>query len=110
VTPDELKSARKSLTCTTKELANVLGVEQNLVLAWERGEFFPTKQYIDKITALVKQGPSSVPKKSKSVSDPMQVLADPQLWEVLRKLLVHKKLRDDVVKLASGYAEPHSAE
>lgn len=103
MTPEALKAARKDLACTAKELAAVLEVEQSVVLAWEKGDLFPTKQYIDKIEALRKVGPSAIPKKSKIASDPMKLLADPKVWTLLRKVLVHKKLRDDVLKLADGY-------
>jgi hypothetical protein len=33
-------------------------------------------------------------------------LADPGLWEIVRKLVAHKKLRDEVAKLAANYADP----
>jgi hypothetical protein len=36
----------------------------------------------------------------------MKVLADPALWELLRKLIAHKKLRDEVGKLAAAYPDP----
>jgi hypothetical protein len=36
----------------------------------------------------------------------MRVLADPALWEVVRKLVAHKKLRDEVAKLAASYPDP----
>jgi hypothetical protein len=36
----------------------------------------------------------------------MKQLGDPLLWELVRKLLVHKKLRDEVTKLAAGYPDP----
>jgi transcriptional regulator with XRE-family HTH domain len=85
VTPDEMKALRKDLVCTAKELAQALGIEQSTVLAWEKGDLFP--------------------KKAKG-ADPMKVLTDPALWELLRKLLAHKKLRDEVVKLAAAYGDP----
>jgi transcriptional regulator with XRE-family HTH domain len=105
VSPDDIKSLRKDLSCTAKELAQALGIEQATVLAWEKGELFATKPYVDKMEALRAKGPSAIPKKAKGEA-PMKVLADPQLWELMRKLLAHKKLRDDVMKLASGYADP----
>jgi hypothetical protein len=40
----------------------------------------------------------------------MKVLADPSLWTIVRKLLAHKKLRDDVNKLADSYADPAADE
>ena len=46
-----------------------------------------------------------LPKKSRGDA-PMKVLADPMLWELVRKLAAHKKLRDDVTKLAAGYPDP----
>jgi hypothetical protein len=36
----------------------------------------------------------------------MKGLADPQVWELLRKLAAHKKLRDEVAKLADKYPDP----
>ena len=45
MTPDELKALRKELSCTAKELAAALGIEQATVLAWEKGDLFPTKQF-----------------------------------------------------------------
>jgi transcriptional regulator with XRE-family HTH domain len=105
MSPDDLKALRKELSCTAKELAAALGLEQSTVLAWEKGDLFPTKQYIDKMEAFRAKGPGSIPKKAKG-SDPMKQLGDPAVWELVRKLLVHKKLRDDVVKLAAGYPDP----
>ncbi len=105
MTPDELKALRKELSCTAKELAGALGLEQATVLAWEKGDLFPTKPFIDKMEALRAKGPGSIPKKAKG-GDPMKQLGDPALWELVRKLLVHKKLRDEVVKLAAAYPDP----
>lgn len=105
MSPDEIKAARKQLACTAKELAAVLDVEQKTVLAWESGELFPTKQYCDRIEALVAKGPSAIPRKSKG-TDPMKTLADPALWELVRKLAAHKKLRDEAMKLAEKYSDP----
>lgn len=105
MTADELKEARKELQCTAKELATALGLPQSEVMAWEKGELFPTKQYVDKIEALRLKGPSAIPKKAKSV-DPMKTLNDPSFWELVRKLAAHKKLRDDAVKLSASYTDP----
>ena len=105
MSPDELKALRKELSCTAKELAGALGLEQATVLAWEKGDLFPTKQYIDKMEAFRAKGPSAIPKKAKA-ADPMKQLGDPAVWELVRKLLVHKKLRDEVTKLAAAYPDP----
>lgn len=105
MTPDDIKALRKDLACTAKELAQALGIEQSTVLAWEKGDLFPTKPFVDKMAALRAKGPSAIPKKAKG-ADPMKVLADPALWEIVRKLVAHKKLRDDVAKLAQSYPDP----
>ncbi len=105
MTPEALKALRKDLACTAKELAAALEIEQATVLAWERGELFPTKRYIDAMAALAQKGPGAIPKKSKG-ADPMKVLADPVLWELVRKLVAHKRLRDETAKLAAGYPDP----
>jgi DNA-binding transcriptional regulator YiaG len=105
VSPDEIKALRKELVCTAKELAQALGIEQATVLAWEKGDLFPTKAFVDKMETLRSRGPAAIPKKAKG-ADPMKVLADPSLWELVRKIVAHKKLRDEVVKLAGAYADP----
>jgi transcriptional regulator with XRE-family HTH domain len=105
VTPDDLKALRKELVCTAKELAQALGIEQATVLAWEKGDLFPTKAFVDKMAQLRARGPGAIPKKAKG-DGPMKVLADPALWELVRKIVAHKKLRDEVSKLAAPYADP----
>ena len=105
MSPDDLKALRKHLGCTAKELAGALGIEQSTVLAWEKGDLFPTKAFVDKMAALAAKGPAAIPKKAKG-ADPMKVLADPLLWELVRKLAANKKLRDEVAKLAASYPDP----
>jgi transcriptional regulator with XRE-family HTH domain len=105
MTPDDLKALRKDLACTAKELAHALGIEQTTVLAWEKGELFPTKPFIDKMEQLRKRGGAAIPKKARGDA-PMRVLADPALWELVRKLASHKKLRDEVTKMAAAYSDP----
>lgn len=36
----------------------------------------------------------------------MKTLRDPLLWELVRKLAAHKRLRDETAKLAAGYPDP----
>ncbi len=105
MTPDELKALRKDLGCTAKELAGALDLEQKTVLAWEKGELFPTKPFIDKMNALRAKGPSAIPRKARG-PEPMKVLSDPALWLLVRKLVANKKLRDEVTKLAGAYDDP----
>ncbi len=109
MSPDELKALRKDLSCTAKELAAALGLEQATVLAWERGELFPTKKFVDEMNALRARGPGAIPRKSKG-ENPVKALADPLTWELLRKLAAHKKLRDEVAKLAAKYTDPAADE
>ena len=52
MSPEDLKNLRAELDCTAKELATALDVEQETILAWERGELFPTKRFVTKMEAL----------------------------------------------------------
>ena len=113
MSPDDIKEVRKKLACTAKELAGALGVEQSTVLAWEKATLFPTKIYVDRMTQLLAKGPSAIPRKAikpkeqvRDGSDPLRALADPQVWELVRKIAANKKFRDEVAKLAEGYPDP----
>jgi len=111
VTADDIKALRATLQCTTRELAEATGVDQKTVLAWESGQLFPTKKFVDRMEALREKGPSAVPKKARGAApSPARLLADPAFWLVVRKLLAHKKLRDEVTKLATDYPDPVDAE
>ena len=66
MSPDDIKSLRKDLACTAKELAQALGIEQATVLAWEKGDLFATKPYVDKMEALRAKGPAAIPKKTRA--------------------------------------------
>ncbi|MEP7126568.1 MAG: helix-turn-helix transcriptional regulator [Byssovorax sp.] len=106
--PEDIKALRTELSCSARELATALGLEQDSVLAWERGELFPTKRLVGKMEELRKQGPSAIPRKPKknAPSSPHALLADPTIWKLLRKLLAHPELRTAVVKLADPYSDP----
>jgi transcriptional regulator with XRE-family HTH domain len=106
LTGAEVKALRGDLGCTAKELAAVLGLDQATVLAWEKDELFPTKAFVDRMNELRAKGPGAVPRKAKAGADPVAALADPLVWELLRKIAAHKKLRDDVAKLAAAYPDP----
>jgi transcriptional regulator with XRE-family HTH domain len=106
VTPEDIKALRRELSCTAKELAGALDVDQATVMAWERADRFPTKAHVDRMEELRAKGPGAVPRKAKAGGDPIKTLNDPQLWELVRKLAAHKKLRDDVAKLADKYPDP----
>ena len=108
--PGELKALRRELKCTAKELGRSLGLEQSMVLAWERGELFPTKAVIAEMELLRKQGPSAIARVSKAKDDPLRVLADEEFQLLLRKLLAHKPLRDAASSLAQAYSDPFDTE
>ena len=105
MSPEDIKALRKELACTAKDLAAALEIDQATVFAWERGDLFPTKKHVDKMEELRAKGPGAIPKKSKGES-PMKALNDPLVWGLIRKIAAHKKLRDEVAKLAAGYPDP----
>jgi transcriptional regulator with XRE-family HTH domain len=106
VTGDDVKALRKELSCTAKELAGALGIDQATVLGWEKAELFPTKAYVVRMEELRAKGPGAVPRKAKAGGDPVKALADPSVWELFRKMVAHKKLRDEIAKLAEKYPDP----
>jgi transcriptional regulator with XRE-family HTH domain len=111
VSPEEIKELRKDLSCTAKELAAALGVDQATVLGWEKAELFPTKSFVDRMGGLRAKGPAAIPRKARGAAgDPVKSLADPKVWELLRKIAAHKKLRDEVAKLAEPYPDPANIE
>ena len=109
MSPEDLKRLRKELSCTAKELALTLGIEPKELAAWEAGELFPTKRYVGELEALRKKGPSAIqraPKGKNAAKTGMARLADPKLWELVRKLAEHPALFDQVSKLAETYPDP----
>ncbi len=110
VTPDELKQLRKELGCTARDLATTLGIEQKEVLAWEAGELFPTKRFVEQMNALRAKGPGSVLKttKGKAVA-PTDRVSDPAFWAIVKKLLLHPALYGQVSKLAEAYPDDKKA-
>ena len=109
VTPEDIKALRKELGCTARDLATTLGIEQKEVLAWEAGELFPTKRFVEQMEALRAKGPSAVLKttKGKAVA-PTDRVSDPAFWAVVKKLLLHPALFEQVSKLAESYGDEKS--
>ncbi len=109
VLPQDIKKLREELECSTRELADTLKTEQLTVMAWEKGELFPTKRFVKQMELLRKQGPGSIVRirrgRSKQKTG-MARLDDPKLWEVVRKLVEHPGLFDQVAKLADGFEDP----
>jgi transcriptional regulator with XRE-family HTH domain len=106
VSPEAIKELRKELACTARELATSIGTDQATVLAWEKAELFPTKADVVRMHDLQTKGPGAIVRKTKTNADPLRALADPQIWTLLRKLVAHKALRDEVAKLAERYPDP----
>ena len=108
MTPEEIRDLRKALSCTAKELAAALEIDQATVLAWEKGELFPTKQFVDRMKSFEAKGPSAIPRLAtgKANVSPMTAMREPGFWELVRKLAAHKKLREEVTKLAATYPDP----
>ncbi len=108
--PDDIKALRKELSATARELGTALGEQQDTVLAWERGELFPTKRLVERMLELQKQGPAAIPRAPKKrgapATSPLKTLADPELWRLLRKLVAHPELRAAAMKLAEAYGDP----
>jgi transcriptional regulator with XRE-family HTH domain len=109
VSPEEIRNLRKELACSAHELARTLGVDANTVLAWEAAELFPTKRHVEQMRELWEKGPTAVfraPKGKTRAKKGVERLDDPKLWEVVRKLLEHPTLFDQVVELAQRYDDP----
>lgn len=106
MSPDALKALRKELGCTARDLGATIGVDQETVLAWERGDLFPTKRHVDALMDLKRRGPSAILKAPKKKGSPMELLAEPGFWLLIRKLLHHEELRREVLRLADRYEDP----
>jgi hypothetical protein len=71
---------------------------------------FPTRRHVERMQSLATEGPGAVPRKGRrraaDAATPMQVLAEPELWRLVRKLLQHPELRKRALELAEGYEDP----
>ncbi|MBX3127363.1 MAG: helix-turn-helix transcriptional regulator [Polyangiaceae bacterium] len=107
VSPDEVKRLRKELAITGRQLAQAVGVDDNTVFAWESGEQFPTKRYVDKMQALLAAGADAFPgKRPNARATGVARLRDPELWDVFAKLVAHPALLEQVRKLAAEFPTP----
>jgi transcriptional regulator with XRE-family HTH domain len=108
VSPEQIKQLRAELKCTARELAGTIELPVAEVQAWEAGTKFPTKQWVTRLETLRSKGPAAIarkPSKQKGAA-PLELLNTPELWQILRKLLVHQKLYTEVSALAASYADP----
>jgi len=109
VTSEEIRALRLELKCTARELAITLGLEPGEVAAWEQGASFPTKKMIAKLAQLRQQGPEAIVRKKKRDSAMLPGtarLADPDFWQLVRKLLEHPELLSKAQSLAANYPDP----
>ena len=112
MTPAEIKALRAELRCSTRDLAQAIGVEQASILSWERGDTFPTKRWVDRMKEVRAAGPSATPTSGMPASaagppgTPLAGLADPRVWAIIRKLIVYPELRSRVEELAAAYEDP----
>lgn len=102
MSPDDLRALRKDLNLTQRQLAEALDLDVELVRQWEKGERFPTRANCTAMEALRKSPPRRLPKNP----SPLELLADPGFFLLVRKLLAHPKLRAEAEKLASNYPDP----
>ena len=113
MSPTQIRALREELACSAHELATAIGVSQQEVFAWERGETFPTKRLVTKMEELRSRGPAAVPRRPRAkratTPSPMQLLASPELWSLFRKLLAHRELREATLGLAQTYPDPTDA-
>lgn len=111
MTAEEIRALRLELKCTARELAITLGLELGEVAAWEQGESFPTKKMIAKLAQLRQQGPAAIVRKKKRETATLAGtarLADPEFWQLVRKLLEHPELLSKAQTLAANYTDPIS--
>ena len=107
--PADIKALRKELRCTPRELAEALGITPKEVMAWEQEDAFPTKRFIDAMNTLRDKGESAIVKRrgrKRDAQSPMAVLADPAMWELVRKLIAYPELREKVIELAARFDDP----
>ena len=102
MSPDDIKALRRAIGATQRDLAEALAVEVALVRDWEKGDRFPTLANCQVMEKL-RSGP---PIKKKGARSPMELLADPGFFTLVRKLLTHAPLRTEVEKLAASYGDP----
>ncbi len=109
MTPDDLKALRAELKCSTRELALAIDVDQATILSWERGETFPTKQFVARLEAARARGAKAIPRKSRAAvtkTDPLELLGDPEVWGLIRKLIANADFRREAFELAKRFDAP----
>ena len=108
MSPDEVRQARRRLRLTARALGEVLGVDGKTVMAWERGDAFPTKRYCDAIARTEREATAKQPKEREPApsSASLAALQQPRLWALVAKLCAHPELLDAAEELAEDYELP----
>jgi transcriptional regulator with XRE-family HTH domain len=102
----DIVALRKNLKLSQKDLALKLGIETALVVQWEKGEAFPTLANARKLLALAEGRPLETRGRRIQIDPLKGLLNDAEFWGIVRKLLGHRELYEQVRKLAKGYADP----
>ncbi|MDP3278379.1 MAG: helix-turn-helix domain-containing protein [Deltaproteobacteria bacterium] len=100
---EDIKALRKSTGLSQRDLAEALSIDVSVVRDWEKSEQFATKAHVVSMQAIAKSPPA---RKVRGKKTPMQVLADPGFWLLVRKLSTHDTLRSACEKLAVDYDDP----
>jgi transcriptional regulator with XRE-family HTH domain len=99
--PEQIRALRAELGCSIGELAQAVGVEPRMLLAWEAGDLFPTKRHVGKLEAARKAGAGALRSpKAESHRTGTDVLEDPRLWAIVKRLVTDPKFLAEVEKLA----------
>jgi transcriptional regulator with XRE-family HTH domain len=99
--PEEIRALRAELGCSVGELAHAVGVEPRMLLAWEAGDLFPTKRHVGKLVAARKAGPAALrTRKAEPGRAGTEVLEDPRLWAIVKRLVTDPTFFAEVEKLA----------
>ncbi len=110
MTPEAIRQLRQELDLSEAALARALGVEAALVRAWESAEQFPTRRWVAAMERLRAATPPKEPpapnRDAARVPPGLAALAQPELWELVRKLAAHPELFERTRELASGYDDP----
>ncbi len=120
MTGQEIKALLDVLGLGTRQLGAKLGVDPKVIVAWEREEQFPTKKNVDAMRALLREhegepgtgtgdehGHAGEGRRGAGPGARiLDALADPAVWRLLRKILAHPRLRQEVEEAAAQYRDP----
>jgi transcriptional regulator with XRE-family HTH domain len=99
----QVQTLRVRIGLSTLQLAQQLGVSQQLILDWESATRFPTLRHVRALARLEALGarPDAAP--AQRLNTPR---LDAEFAELLRKLLAHPALYAEVIRLAQNFNDP----